>query len=255
MTSIIARALAASAAALVFAAASSAQDPSGVIGAGVSHTSLDNGVDDDFTGITVDGAYYNALTDSLNFQLNVAYSTYDTDPDSMDIWNGDVALFLRDPRSHAVGVFGSVLDYEAGEAWGGGAEGALFLDQWTVGGGAGVFDGEDVFDRLYGGCVYGLLYGSENFAIDGRVSLADVDYGTFSSNAYALGAGAEYQVMGSGFSLVGGVNHASLDDINLDATTWTLGGKLQLGTRSLKQRDREGAGARSSACIADAARF
>jgi hypothetical protein len=253
MRSITARALAASATALIFTAAAAAQDPSGTVGAGVSHTSIDSGPD--FAGYHFSGSYYNALTESLNLQLNAAYSAYDTDPDSVDVFGGDVALFVRDSSSHAVGVFGSLVDFESGEAWGGGAEGAVFLDQVTLGAGAGVFDGEDVFDRLYGGCVYGLLYGAENFAIDGRASLADVDYGPFSSNAYALGAGAEYLVMGSGFSVVGGVEHTSLDDLDLDATTWTIGGKLQLGTRNLMQRDREGAGNRGGACIANAARF
>jgi hypothetical protein len=248
-------ALAASATALIFASAASAQDLSGYIGAGISQTSLDNGVDDDFTGYTLNGGYYNALTGSLNLQVNASFSSYDTDPDSVDVWTGDVALFLRDSSSHAVGVFGSVLDFESGEAWGGGAEGALFLDRWTVGGGAGVFDGEDAFDRLSGGCVYGVVYGSENFALEGRAALADIDYGAVSANGYGVGAGAEYQLMGSGFSLVGGVDHTSLDDINVDTTTFLVGGKVNFGTSGPMQRDRNGAGQRASSCIAQVARF
>jgi hypothetical protein len=248
MTSITARLVGATALALVLSASAYAQDPSGFVSASIANTEIDvGGGDDDFTSYSLGGSYYNNLG-SLNLQATGVYSYADTDPDEVDGFGGELALFGR-TDGHALGGFASVTDSEDSTIWGVGGEGQIFRGSWTWGASGGWFDGDDAFDSLYGACGFGRLYGNENFALEGRGVLGEVDYGVGDDTVYGVGAGAEYQFMGSPFSLTGDVDWASADDADVDATAFRLGGKLHFGTGSLMQRDREGAGMRGGSCL------
>jgi hypothetical protein len=248
MTSITARLAGATALALLFSVGAYAQDPSGYLGASIANTDIDGA--DDFTSYSLGGAYYNNLG-TLNLQASGAYSYADVDPDEVDGLGGELELFGRND-GHALGGFVSVADSEDSTVWGLGGEGQLFHGSWTFGGSAGWFDGDDSFDSLYGACGFARLYGTETFAVEGRGMFGEVDYGGGDDTVYGVGAGAEYQLAGSPFSLTGDVDWASADDADVDATAIRLGGKLHFGTTDLVTRDRNGAGMRGGSCISGA---
>jgi len=253
MQSILTRGATATALALVLSVGAYAQDPSGFVGAGISNTNIDvGGFEEDVTGYDIGGAYFNNLG-GLNLQASVVYNYLDTEPDSVDGFGGELNLFARDSNSHAFGGFIDVAESDDSTLWGGGGEGQLFRDSWTVGASAAYFAGGDSFDSAFGACGFARMYGSENFAIEGRGTLANVDFGGGDANAYGVGAGAEYQFMGSPFSITGDVDYASLDDVDVDATSLRLGGIWHFGTTDLVTRDRIGAGMRGGNCVSGVA--
>ncbi len=253
MKTTLMRGAAATALALMLGAGAFAQDPSGYVGAAVTNTQFDTPFgDDDVNGYKLGGTYFNNLG-TWNLQASAAYNYLDAEPEEVDGFGGELDLFLRDSSSHALGGFVSVVDSEDSTLWGVGGEGQLFRDAWTFGGTAGWFDGDDTFDSLYGACAFGRLYGSDNFAVEGRANLANVDYGVGDQDVYGFGAGAEYQFAGSPFSVTGDVDYASADDVDVDATTLMLGGRWHFGTADLVTRDREGAGMEGASCISGAA--
>lgn len=245
MTSTTARLAGATALALLLGAGAYAQDPSGFVGASVANVDIDGA--DDYTNYQLGGSYFNNLG-SLNLQASAAYSYSDVDPDEVDGFGGELALFGRGAAS-AFGGFVDVTDSEDSTVWGAGVEGQAFRDAWSFGASAGWFDGDDAFDSLYGACGFARLYGTERFAVEGRGVFGEVDYGAGDDTVYGFGAGAEYMLAGSPISLTGDVDWASADDADVDATAIRLGGKWHFGSSSLVERDREGAGMRGGSCI------
>lgn len=249
MQSILARAAAGSALALVLGVGASAQSTvSGYVGGGYAQTDVETGIGDgEADGFQLEGAYFNSLGGDLNLQANADFTSMEGENGGGEFETiaGDLHIFKRDSSRYALGGFGSVLDAEETDTtFGFGGEGELYRDSWTFGGAVGWFDNDEA-DSTVGGCGYGRLYGSSSFAIEGHASVLSSD----DSEAYGFGAAAEYMFTGSPFSVRGGLDRLEFDDSDLEATTFSIGARYHFGTGGLIQRDREGAGMPGSRCI------
>ena len=81
---------------------------------------------------------------------------------------------------------------------------------------------------------------SDNFRIDAGLAYASADVAGVDIDGWNLGLDGEYQFAGTPWSLTGGYSHATVDDVDLDADTFTVGFRYSFGG-DLKARDRSGA--------------
>lgn len=75
--------------------------------------------------------------------------------------------------------------------------------------------------------------------IGGGVGNIDTDFGN--TRFHSMGAGAEYRVPSTPLSVYGAYDRASLDDLDLDVDTVSIGLRVNFGADSLRARNESGA--------------
>lgn len=235
---------AAAAIALVAPGVASA-DTSGYVGFGYN-TLDDSGDSNKNDYIELGGALVTDLNNGWNLQFDSTSANMNHDSHSDDMSATTVHMFKRSD-SHAFGGFAGLTGGEI-DALVVGAEGAIYLDRFTLSGsGAYLFDREDSDTTGTRFGVAGDWFVHDNLSVGVDIGAFDWDFGSFEQDGTTYGVNAEYQFAGSAVSVFGGWHQSDYDESfggSADVDTFSLGLRYNLGTRSLIERDRSGASMR-----------
>ena len=217
------------AAAAALLATGTAYADSGYVGAVYANADVDGLDSSDAYGVEFAAALGE---DSLTIEIDGAI--LDGDGNTATTIGGHV--YTRN-ESHLFGGFASFADNsEADWSYSAGVEGNLYMSNFTLAGAlAYVGSNEDDVDG-YGLNAEARYFVTENFRIQGELGFADVD----SVNGTTFGASAEYKFGSSPVSAAIGYSHSEIDDLDLEADTFTIGLRYNWGG-SLLDRDRHGA--------------
>jgi hypothetical protein len=232
---------AAAAMAVVAPAAAQAQDTNGYVS--FSYNTLDDdndGAKEDY--IELNGAVATGLGGSWNLQFDASAAEMNHESHSDHMTTVIAHAFMR-TESYALGGFGGFTNGNS-DNYVLGAEGALYLGQFSLNGSAW-FGGDRQYDdeEHSGVSAVGTLFISDHFSVGADVNYYEFDFGGGSSEDGTIyGVNAEYQ-FANGFSLFGGFHSSDEDNFGADrqVDTFSIGGRFNFGTASLIERDRNGA--------------
>ncbi|MFN3670238.1 MAG: porin [Brevundimonas sp.] len=224
-------------AALAAAPALAQSGPVGSIGVAYSNSDIDlAGLDAETDGYAIDGVVaVDAFSGwTATFAGSVAHS------DDLDETSAAGAAHLTRMTGSDLrwGGFVSAADIGDETAWTVGAEAQKYLANSTLTGflAYSTADDSDVDAWTLGGDV--AIYPMANLRLNAGVAYSDLDAGGASADLWTWGAGAEYQISDSPFSVVGGFSRGDVEDVTID--TWTVGLRYSFGG-GLQARDRAGA--------------
>lgn len=223
------------AAAAAISAPAFAQDATGSVGVNASNTSID-----DFDGQSygVDGSVAFKASDAWTVSLQGVASTTDGD------FGDDSGFAAGAALTYAGSDFrvGPTISYSDGGdlgIWTVGGVAQKYLDNVTLSG-AVTYSNIDDFDVdvwSVGGEVR--YFVSDNFRIQGGLSYASADAPGGDIAGWNIGVGGEYQFAETPWSITGGYSRATIDDVDVDADTFSIGLRYSFGG-NLKARDRSG---------------
>lgn len=235
---------AATALAIVAPGVASAQ--SGYVDFAVSTGDLEVlGVEADTDGWTLGGAAAWDGSGGLGFQIDALIGESEVDgADDADSFNLGGHLFSR-TSGHLVGGFlntgeidfggGAELDY-----WTFGLEGQLYLSRTTLDGALSYSDADDADAELTAVDVGLTHFVSDNFSLGGDFGFGSIEDSGPDTDVSTLGLGGEYQFASMPISVFGGYRHSEIDDIDVEADTFSIGVRYNFGG-SLFDRNRSGA--------------
>jgi hypothetical protein len=235
--------------------------------------------EDTITSYALDGAVvFRPMGPRYNIQLNGLLEEWDTgealvdddgDPildddgnpvvlDDTSIFAVDAHFFWGRPDRYTVGAFASYMEADLfelanGSAYGAGLEGDVYGQTTTLSGQAGFFLDEEESDLLAASAQF-RAYPTPVFSLEGALAVGQFnsDVADVESSAWGVGATGEYQLEGSPFSFfLAGRYSAYEDAFGLDVASATAGVRINLGTRTLIERDRTGASMRGSQGIVE----
>jgi hypothetical protein len=233
-----------------------------------SYTELgkDFGTEDDKFWAGGAGIYWSIpLSDMVSLQLDGKGEVTENDGEDEDTTDyeysvgGAAHLSYRDPQSFLVGIFGGLSNAAGGEngdttAYFIGGEGQLYVDQATFYVQGGYLDGEgDDFDEQILNDTYfvrGQLryYLTDNFraTVEGAYAVGQVDLED-NTDIYDWGAELEYKFDDAPISVFASYEGTFMDQTpgeedKLSEDVYTVGLRLDFGTTTIIERDRQGAG-------------
>ena len=192
--------------------------------------------------LELSGAVASSLGGSWNIQFDASSQNMNHSGHVDNFATTTVHAFSRG-EGYAFGGFGGFTQGEA-DAYVVGAEGALYLDRITLAGSAflgGDREDNDIEVNGFGGV--GTIFLSDNFSLGADVSYYEFDFGGGSvQDGTIYGVNAEFQ-LGNAFSIFGGYHISDEDYFGADkeVDSFTIGGRFNLGTSTLLERDRNGA--------------
>jgi hypothetical protein len=206
-----------------------------------------NTLDDDNDGgkddyIELNGAVATSLGGNWNLQFDSASQELNHDSHS-DHMNTTVAHAFMRTDGYAFGGFAGLTVGEQ-DNYILGAEGALYLDRFSLNGSAW-FGGDRQYsdEENSGVSATGAYFISDNLSVGADIVYYSFDYGGGSEeDGTVYGVNAEYQFT-NGFSVYGGYHTSDEDNFGTDrqVDTFSIGGRFNFGTGSLMERDRNGA--------------
>lgn len=207
---------------------------------GFSINTLDDDNDDakeDY--IELNGAVVGSLGGSWNMQFDAASQNMNHDGHTDDMSTATVHAFSRS-EGFAFGGFAGLTGGDSSALFIG-AEGALYLDRFSLAGAALVGEDREEGDEVNGLSGAGTFFVSDNLSLGADVSYYSMFDGDEDGTIY--GVNAEYQFGGSPFSIFGGYHMSDLENFGSDreVDTFTIGGRFNFGTSTLLERDRNGA--------------
>lgn len=227
-------------AAAALSAPALAQDQIGSAGISAANTQIDvAGLEAEGNAYVLDGAV--AVKANDNWTVTLAGSAGEADGDLDD----DTALNLAVGATYNGGDWrvGPTVSFNtAGDdtLWTVGAVAQKYLDRVTLAGGVsfGQVDGADADIWTVGG--EARFFVTDNFRIDAGAAWATAEAAGFDIDGWNVGVDAEYQFAGTPWSITGGYSRASIEDIDAEADTFSVGFRYTFGG-DLKARDRAGA--------------
>jgi hypothetical protein len=206
------------------------------------------GFEADADGWTLGGAAAWDGGGGLGFQVDALVGNSDVDGGGdSDAFNLGGHLFSRD-SGHLIGGFINIgeIDFGGGaelDYWSFGLEGQLYLSKTTLDGALSYSDADDSNAELTAVDVGITHFVNDNFSLGGDLGFGSIEGGGPDSDVSTLGLGAEYQFASAPISVFGGYRHSEIDDINVEADTFTVGVRYNFGG-SLFDRNRSGASLR-----------
>lgn len=233
-------ATAASFAVLAISAGAQAQTI-GHIGANYARSNLDAGIGDlDVDAVEIEGAVrFDA--GALGAQIDGAVTRFDTDGGDATV--GALTGHLNTKLDGALlGGFAGVEHSDDATLWAVGAEGQANLGEATsLYGQLGYGQAEDLSDvDFWAGRVELRHFFTDNFKLQGSLGATRADGNGGDLDMWNAGVDAEYQFAGTQWSVLGGYEHAEIDDANLDSDTFRIGVRYTFGG-TLRDRYQSGA--------------
>lgn len=224
-----------SAAALMAIAAPAFAEGSGDINLG--YRTVEDG---DVDGVDYGGAAHVGFSDNWNLQLDAQNTRNDFDGGSLTTTQGAAHVFYR-TEGWSAGGFVSYGDALLDSAYGIGAEGQLYLGQFTVGGSLEhvTFD-NDFFiseDSAMIANLRGGFFITDNLNLHAGVHYLDAD-GLEELVDYSVGG--EWRLDSAPLSIY--ADYRSHDEDAFDTDSWSLGVRWAFGDSSLLDRERGGPG-------------
>lgn len=137
-----------------------------------------------------------------------------------------------------LGGFVGAADIGDETAWTVGAEAQKYLAAATLTGFVAYTTADDVDVDAWTLGADAAFYPTANLRLNAGLSYSDLDVGGLGADLWTYGAGAEYQISDTPFSVVGGFTRGDVEDVTID--TWTVGLRYSFGG-GLQARDRTGA--------------
>lgn len=198
-------------------------------------------VDDlDIEGVQYGGAAHVGFSNGWNLQFDAQNSRFDDlGPGSITTTQGAAHAFYR-TEGWSAGGFISYGDALFDAAYGLGAEGALYLDRFTVSGSLEhiTFD-NDLFiaeDSALLANLGGAFFITDNLEVHAGLHYLDAD-SVDSIMDYSIGG--EWRFDNSPFSVF--ADYRQHDEDAFDTNSWQIGARWSFGDSSLLDRDRSGA--------------
>ncbi len=226
-------------AAAALSAPALAQDATGSVGLSAATTNVEvAGLEGDGQTYAIDGsvAFKASEAWTVTLQGNLAAADGDLGDDSTYAFGGGLTYAGADWR---VGPTVSYSDATGDDQWTVGAIAQKYFDGVTLATAINYADIDDINTDVwsFGGELR--YFVSDNFRVDGGVAWAVAKVPGSDINGWNIGVDAEYQFAGTPWSLTGGYSHASVEDADLDADTFSIGLRYSFGG-DLKARDRSG---------------
>jgi len=219
-------------------AAAPAFAASGYAGAAVNWGNVQVAGDDDWgVGYNVSGAVSAPVSQAVSIQAEAAYADAE---DADGVFSGALHLVGDLDGGMRVGAFVAAAEVADETAIGGGVEGQVQFERSSLSANAAYATVDDLDVDIWGlGGDY-RFFVNDNLRIDGGASWASIDTPIGSTEAWGVGAGAEFKPESTPFSVFGGWSYAEADEIDVSANTFSLGIRVSFGNATLKDRDREG---------------
>lgn len=223
------------AAAAAISAPAFAQEATGSVGVSASNTSIE-----DFDGQTygVDGSVAFKASDAWTVSLQGVAATSDGDFGDEGAFGAGAALTYAG-SDWRVGPTIAYSDSSDLGIWTVGAVAQKYLGDVTLSGAVTYSDIDDLESDVWSVGGEARYFVSDNFRIQGGLSYASADTPIGDINGWNIGVGGEYQFADTPWSITGGYSHATIDDVDLDADTFSIGLRYSFGG-DLKARDRSG---------------
>jgi hypothetical protein len=241
--------IASAAAVALFAFAGAAQAQTvGHVGANYGHTELDAGSlgDADADAGQLEGAVrFDA--GSLGAQIDGAVTRFDGDGGDATVWSATGHLNTKLSNGLIGGFVGATTSDDV-TLWAVGAEAQVNLaPSTTLYGQVGYGQSDDLANAdFWAGRTELRYFVTDNFKVQGVAGYTKVDADGGDFDIWNVGAEAEYQVAGTPWSVVGGYEHGTIDDLDLDSDTFRIGARYTFGG-TLRDRDQSGASLGSAA--------
>jgi hypothetical protein len=239
---------AAAAMTIAFAATSSfAEDfytPNGFIGADYTydHINLGSGTGD-ANSYGVSGSTSAHLVANWNLEVDADYAHVDLSNGggSYDQGGADGHLFWRN-EGGAIGVVGGGHSYDGVTTYDFGAEGAKFIDKWTVKADVRYQWADSEFHVNETEANVGADYFlADNLRLDGSAAFDRLGFFGKEFNGWNVHAGGEYQFAKLPVSLYAAVTYGEQSSVSTKDTAVHAGVRWNFGGGSLKARERSGA--------------
>lgn len=211
---------------------------SGHVGARFGNVEVDaGGISGDDNLLGVDGAVAFPAGSGMLFQLDGAFLS--ADEADVETLLGSAHFGVRNDTWAAGGYVG-LTDNDADNGVFYGGEFVYYMPQLSLsaGVGAGSFDDSDT--DLFGVSGEGRYFVSDNFRIDGRLGILNIDDGVAEDDGFQYGVGAEWKPDSFPVSFFAGADFANFDDSDVDITMLQIGVRFDFGNGTLKARDRNG---------------
>lgn len=242
----------AAAAAMVFAAAGSAQAQtvlSGTVSGHAAYTDLEaGGYDGDAASYGVAGAVAGPIASSpWGWQADGSFEYLDIDDADSDaeVWRGQAHIYWRDAERGAAGGHVGVIHEDEvldDTLVGAGLEGEVYNGRWTVEVEGAYYEGDDSDLEVYGlggGVAY---YVTDDLVVSGAAAFGNVDFGGgYDSDYYEVSLRGERGFERAPVSVYAEVSYADVDDADISATQVMVGVTWDIGAGTIIERDRSGA--------------
>lgn len=232
----------ASAAVLAFAAAPAmAQDAVGSFGVTYSDSSAElAGLKADGETWSLDGVTALPAFGEWTVTLAGAVSSVDFGAGDETVVNGSAGLSRVFGGDLRFGGFVGATDLDGDTAWTFGAQAQKYLAGATLTGLVAYTNIDDIDADVWTIGADAAIYATPNLRLNAGISYNDIDALGGSADAWSYGAGAEYQIGSSPFSVAGGYTRTEVSDLDLDVDTFRIGLRYSFGG-GLQARDRAGA--------------
>jgi hypothetical protein len=233
--------LLATAAVATFAAAPAlAQDgPVGSIGVSYSDSQIEfGGLEAESDSYAIDGVVAVPAFGRWTFTAAANAAQTDDGVDDDTAFTGTAHLTTLVGSDLRVGGFVGATDYADETALTAGAEVQKYLGKATLTGVVAYTSADDSDVDAWSVGADAAFYVMPNLRLNAGLSYVTADAAGFDIDGVTYGAGAEYQIASTPFSVTAGYSHADIEDIDVDS--WTVGLRYSFGG-GLQARDRAGA--------------
>ena len=229
--------LLATAAVSMFAAPALAQDAIGSVGVAYVNSSI-NDTDFESEGAVVDGNVAMPAFGAWTVTLDAAATFADSDLSDDTTLRGSAHLTTMINNDVRLGGFVGATDAGDDTLFTVGVDAQKYFAGSTVTGLVSYGSVDDIDLWTVGGDV--AFYVQPNLRLNAGLSWNNVEADGVDADAWAYGAGAEYQFVASPFSAFATYNRVSLEDTDVDVDTFQVGVRYSFGG-GLQARDRSGA--------------
>lgn len=214
----------------------------GHVGANYGRVELDAGAlgEGDLDAFQGEGAVSFDLG-ALRAQIDGLVTVVDGQGDDATLVSGTAHLNGKADKA-LFGGFAGVTNSDGVTLWAVGPEAQIDLGESTVLYGQGAYGQVDDLGDVdfWAGRVELRQFFSDNFKVQGSLGYTSADFGPASVDMWNAGLDAEYQFAGTPWSVIGGYEHAELDDADLQTDTFRIGVRYTFGG-TLRDQDRAGA--------------
>ncbi|WP_291838207.1 hypothetical protein [Brevundimonas sp.] len=211
--------------------------PTGSIGATWNQVEAD---DFEADGYAIDGVVAGPVKGDWTVTFGAKMAWDDGTIDDNKTFSGQLHL-TREFNGLRAGGFIAASDAAPGASLlSAGAEVQKYFDKATLTGAVSYGTINDLDADLWSVGVDGGYYVLPNLRLNANAAYSKIDVSGTDLDAYSYGAAAEYQINGSPMSVFASWDRTTLDDVDLDVDTLSLGVRFNFGG-DLQQRERAGA--------------
>jgi hypothetical protein len=216
-----------------------AQVATGSVGVSASQTDVEvGGLEGDGQAYAIDGSVALKAADGWTVTLQGAGATTSSDLGDDESFSAGAGLTYAG-SDWRVGPAVSYSDLGSEGLWTVSGVAQKYFDTVTLAGAVSYGTIDDIDADIWSVGGEARVFVSDNFRIDAGVAFASADVAGGEIDGWTVGIDGEYQFAGTPWSVTGGYSRATVDDVDLESDTFTIGVRYSFGG-DLKERDRSG---------------